>query len=670
MPNPVHKSIDASGHLAVGIPEQIWRTPSCQPHPTTRSHHLFRLGVTGGVSRAAAWAESGILYDAAQTPPSAVCFITAGMSRSGRDYGLVSGVKIFVTDRNLIEADGVHIGGWSLRHVLWPQKANGLHDSSEDRVAKITVEADWSAEDERNLVRRLDLRVLFPCCVIYFFAYLGRSTLTVARTIDPLLTSSDRANIGNVKILQSGTDDNISKALHLAGRDFNWAVSVTYFPVLFFIIPSNLIIKRVGAKRFLPIIMILFGAISMCIAACKTSAGLLTARFFLGFPESGVVPACIIYFSFWYKPVERAWRVGVFYSANALGSGCSGFLAVGIDKACDLITVFLVSTSLTFNPLRKLNGRKGLSSWQWLFLIEGAVTVFMAIPVYFLLLTFPETSTALSERQRHIAVHRLAVGTARQTDKTWDWTAVRAVLTRPSTHIFFVSYTCLCLVGTSQGTFAPTILHEFLGFSPQKANTYMAFVYFYTIPLYWFWPLHSDWTRERMWHYVLPLLGTIPCYAIWTSVSAGQSFGGLSGISLYGLAYLGHLTSVAQPAAIAYRSSTLYGASEQAVGSGIQIGALYVASIISPQMYPDSAAPWYLTAFIATLCLLVLCVLSYLSLPVLLLWEAKRRKAKYGHAMPRYAIQDSEHGVAANLQSQRVVEGDDQKPGAHHMDSV
>ncbi|KAK8094912.1 hypothetical protein PG997_001597 [Apiospora hydei] len=198
----------------------------------------------------------------------------------------------------------------------------------------------------------------------------------------------------------------------------------------------------------------------------------------------------------------------------------------------------------------------------------------------------------------------------------------------------------------------------------------MAFVYFYTIPLYWFWPLHSDWTRERMWHYVLPLIGTIPCYAIWTWVSARESFGGISGISLYGLAYLGHLTSIAQPAAIAYRSSTLYGASEQAVGSGIQIGALYVASIISPQMYPDSAAPWYLTAFVATLCLLVVCVLSYLSLPAVLLWEAKRRKAKYGHAMPRYAIEDSERSLAAILQPHRVDGGGDRKLAAEHTEKV
>ncbi|KAK8087373.1 hypothetical protein PG994_002347 [Apiospora phragmitis] len=545
----------------------------------------------------------------------------------------------YQTDQQLIERDGVHVGGWSLRHVLWPKKANGLHVSSEDRVAETTVEPDWSSEEERRLVRRLDLGVLLPCCLIYFFAYL------------------DRANIGNVKILQSGTDHNISKALHLVGRDFNWAVSIAYFPVLFFIVPSNLVVKKFNAKRYLPIIMILFGGISMCIAASTNSESLLVSRFFLGFPESGVVPACMIYFSFWYKPVERAWRIGVFYSANALASGSSGFLAVRLSK---------------------LNGEQNLDSWRWVFIIEGVITMFVSIPVYFLLLTFPESSTALNERQRHIAVNRLAIGSARQTDRTWDWTAAFSVLARPSTCIFFVSYTCLCLVGTAQGTFAPTVLHQVRSFpkaylpnvpeifAPEGQHLHVHRLLLHHPPLLALAPAlgldaraYVALRRARPLHH--------PCYATWTWASARQSFGGLSNFSLYGLAFLGHLTSVAQPAALSYRSNTLYGATEQAVGSGIMIGALYLASIISPQMYPDSAAPWYLSAFIATVCLLAVCVLSYLALPTVLLWEARKRKARTGHAMPRWAMEDAERSEATPLPSQ-INHGTITKPTLVHID--
>ena len=98
------------------------------------------------------------------------------------------------------------------------------------------------------------------------------------------------------------------------------------------LLPSNLLMKKVSGKRYFPCVMVLFGMVVACIAAVKSSAGLLTARFFLGVPESGVVPACIMYFSFWYKSSERAWRIGVFHAANSLATGVGGFLAIGIDN--------------------------------------------------------------------------------------------------------------------------------------------------------------------------------------------------------------------------------------------------------------------------------------------------------------------------------------------------
>ena len=63
-----------------------------------------------------------------------------------------------------------------------------------------------------------------------------------------------------------------------------------------------------------------------------------------------------------------------------------------------------------------------------------------------------------------------------------------------------------------------------------------------------------------------------------------QSFGSIKPISLYGLAFLGNLVSIAQPAALSYRSATLYGAAEQAVGGAIAIASLSIASIIGPQV--------------------------------------------------------------------------------------
>ena len=133
----------------------------------------------------------------------------------------------------------------------------------------------------------------------------------------------DRAQIGNARVLQAGTSSNILQALNLVGRDFNWvgavlqenspppltgyakiiryslpsfslplfrgnkAVSITYIPVLLFIIPSNLVVKQFSAKYYLPAVMVLFGGISRvfaCIALIDNGvlnrfAGLLLHTF-------------------------------------------------------------------------------------------------------------------------------------------------------------------------------------------------------------------------------------------------------------------------------------------------------------------------------------------------------------------------------------------------------
>lgn len=317
----------------------------------------------------------------------------------------------FAEAKAAVESEGVHVGGWSLRQAIWPRREEsqiGISTQTsilllskkktltkhEEQAENVTVVVDWTPEAERALVRKLDWRVLFPCCILYFLAYL------------------DRANLGFVGVLRTGTPDNMQETLHLKGIQFNWAISVTYFMVTTLLIPSNLLMKKISGKNYFPLIMILFGGIVCCIAAVQNDAGLLAARFFLGVPEAGVVPATIMYFSFWYKPSERAFRIGIFHASNSLASGVGGFIANGVDKVSyhfskieRILTVLL------------LNGRAGLESWRWLFIIEGLMPIVMAVPVYFLLLTFPETSKALSERGKSLRRQLISLTRIRKTHR-------------------------------------------------------------------------------------------------------------------------------------------------------------------------------------------------------------------------------------------------------------
>ncbi|KFY99852.1 hypothetical protein V500_01249 [Pseudogymnoascus sp. VKM F-4518 (FW-2643)] len=526
----------------------------------------------------------------------------------------------FAERRARLEEEGILIGGWSMRNIITPKKKDGKHDSSEDRVQNATLAApDWTNEEERALLWKLDLRVLLPCCIIYFLAYL------------------DRGNLGNVKILGAGTPASLENSLHLKGTDFNWAVAITYFAVTAALLPSNLIMKKVSAKTFFPVVMIGWAIVVMCIAGVENSAGLLVARFMLGIPEAGVVPACIMYFSMWYKPSERGFRIAIFHSSNAVASAVSAFLASVIGR---------------------LEGKGGLHAWQWVFIIEGALPIILAPALYFVLLTFPETTPALSNRERFIAINRLGRGADRQTDVTWSWPGFVRIFTRPSTYVFFTAYISACTVAVAQATFLPTILHVFLKFDTVKSNIYTALTFIFVIPLYWFVGMHSDWTRDRMWHFILPMVCCIPGYAVWLYVSLYPEAKGtsISTLSLYGMAFLGEMCRVAEPVVLSYRSSTLYGATEQAVCGATAVASLSIASILGSQMYPNSDAPLFISGFAGTVAVLSIGILSYATLPLWLMWEANGRKKKTGHSMPLQALEDEENSHVSAAAHARIHE--------------
>ena len=467
----------------------------------------------------------------------------------------------FDSRRRLLEQEGVYIGGWSIKNVLIPRKRNRLDgDAEEDFEEKPLVEQDWTKDEEAKLRRKLDFRVMFPCCFIFFLAVL------------------DRSNVGNVKVLQKGTPDSLISSLDLHGTRFNWAVSLPYIAGTILLIPSSLLMKKISARWYFPLNMALWGTIVMTFAAAKNTAGFFVARFILGIPEAGVVPCIVMYFSFWYKPSERAFRIGVFHSAGSLATAVSGFLAYAINK---------------------INGQGGLKAWQWVFLIEGALPVVLAPVLWLFLLTYPEDATALTERQRHIAVNRFGRGSTRKTDVTWSWRAFRTIFIRPSTYVFFITGITISIVASAQGTFLPTFLSDFLHFSVEKSNLYTAFCKLTIIPLYWFYGAHSDWTHERMWHCIIPILIAIPRYAVWTYASSHPGHS-ISYISLYGMSFLGQIIQLVGPVVVSYRSATLYGACEQAVGGAAIVASGSIANILAPHLYPQKHAPGYLPGFSAT----------------------------------------------------------------------
>ncbi len=151
----------------------------------------------------------------------------------------------------------------------------------------------------------------------------------------------ERCSIGNAKIAGM-TDD-----LHLSSNQYSLALVVFFISYIFFQMPSNYILSYTKPSIYLPTVMILWGALTCCMAAVKSYGSLLGVRFVLGILEAGFAPGVSLVLSSWYKRGEQAKRFSVFYSAAVLSGAFGGIVAGAITGS--------------------LHNSHGIAGWRWLF---------------------------------------------------------------------------------------------------------------------------------------------------------------------------------------------------------------------------------------------------------------------------------------------------------------
>jgi len=200
----------------------------------------------------------------------------------------------------------------------------------------------------------------------------------------------DRVNIGfAASVLQH--DLGLTDAQYGYGA---WLFFVGYF---LFEVPSNLILERVGARRWIARILIGWGIVSMGMIFVRDVWTFYAARVLLGIAESGFFPGIILYFTYWIPAAERA-RTGALFMMAA--------------------PVAIIIGAPISNRLLALHGALGLHGWQWLFLIEGLPAVLLGFVALRALTDRPKDADWLTESQRAWLTqtmnaeqeHRAAVG--------------------------------------------------------------------------------------------------------------------------------------------------------------------------------------------------------------------------------------------------------------------
>ncbi|KAA8911743.1 major facilitator superfamily domain-containing protein [Sphaerosporella brunnea] len=313
------------------------------------------------------------------------------------------------------------------------------------------IEKEWTEAEEKILRNRVDWYIIPLVTFLYLLCFL------------------DRANIGNARI------QGMQEDLFLEGFRFNWALTIFYIPYLLVEIPSNIALKHVGAKIFIPFLVFGFGFCSMCTAFVRTHTQLYVARAFLGFFEGGTMPGIAYFLSNFYRRGELMFRIGILLSASSMSGAFGGLLATGLAR--------IPKFGLSATPLH---------SWRNIFFFEGLATMVIALICYFYMYASPETCKFLTPRQRYIAIERIQrEHRENQKEKTQLIHVKRGILNINN---------LLCAVGfflnnisvQSFALFMPTILKA-LGWTSTKAQLL-------TVPPYILaatWSIFVSWLSDR-----------------------------------------------------------------------------------------------------------------------------------------------------------------------------
>lgn len=265
---------------------------------------------------------------------------------------------------------------------------------------------------------------------------------------------------------------------------FNDAVYGTGAGVFFagyfvFQLPSNLILHRVGARRWICLLMIAWGVTSSCMIFVTTAKTFYTLRFLLGVTEAGFYPGVILYLKQWFPASARARTVARFMTAGPL----SGVVGGPISGAL----------------LNLHHG--GLAGWQWLFLMEGFPAVLLGIVVPFFLSDRPEHARWLEGEQREWLIANLR---AENEFGLTSGNTVWAALANGRIWLLTVVYFGLTTCSYGVSLWLPNVIRSLSGVSNVVIGALSAIPYIAAaIAMVW-WGVRSDRTGERRWHTAIP----------------------------------------------------------------------------------------------------------------------------------------------------------------------
>jgi ACS family 4-hydroxyphenylacetate permease-like MFS transporter len=305
----------------------------------------------------------------------------------------------------------------------------------------------------------------------------------------------DRTNIGFAALTMNADLGLSAATFGLIGTAF----SITY---ALFEIPSNLLLARVGARKWLARIMITWGIASSCTAFATGPRSLAVIRALVGAAEAGFVPGLVLYVASWYPQFHRA-RVQTLF---LVGQPIALILGAPIASA-----------------VLSMKGIAGWAGWRWLFFFEGLPAIALGVAFYFALPDDPRTAHFLSENERGTLLDALSQDRhprfSSQSPDSFK-TVARALASRRMVAIL-CAYACVSATNGALALWSPQIIRSVMPQAPLwKVSLLAAIPPACTAAWMIHWARASDLRRERFWHAVAPMGVTV---VAWGLAAGGSS---------------------------------------------------------------------------------------------------------------------------------------------------
>lgn len=368
-------------------------------------------------------------------------------------------------------------------------KGNSLQNTRTSPMSSAPIQR--TADTSSQVYRKIALRLIPVLMFLYLVGFLDRVNTSFAA-----LT--------------------MNRDLRISNTAYGVGAGIFFLGYFLFEVPSNLALARVGARRWIALLMIVWGTISVCLGFVRTPTTYILARFLLGAAEAGFFPGVVLYLTGWFPASARGGYMAAFLLAIPLSSVLGAPLSIAILR---------------------MEGTAHLHGWQWLFLLEGGLAVLVGLLVPLVLPNSPQQANWLDDSERTQLFYALAA----EADAKPTTDSLFTLMRNPAVLTCSVAYFSLMTGLYAMSFWTPRILTS-EGVPVDRVGWLTAAPYLLSAVPVIPWCRHSDHTGERRQHlttsfllacagFIVVAISSRPAWSI-----AGLSlaaFGIFSGMSLF-----------------------------------------------------------------------------------------------------------------------------------------